>query len=256
LAIYTCLDMIRDCRANAPAGWSYFVQTYLPVTRWLLDHYQQHKRPLETVLSELHSPALPLWAAPGPMTERDFVVQLRLQIIPDPRVEGNPLDLEILSTAFEPLTAIERQFVWFDTMGYDTQKTATVINVEQATVEGARTRAEEMLRGAMDNWTRGLLRTHGWALGHAARGTKTEACFPHLAFLDVIDGRITWSRKKDIEFHLMKCWYCVDHFCRIREADYALHAVKPLPPEDVQRYRKLLKLPEEKKPLLARLFGN
>lgn len=255
MAIYTCLDMIRDCRANAAAGWSYLVRTYLPVTRWLLEHYQQ-QRPLETVVQQLQDPKLALWAAPGPVTERDFVTQLRLQIIPDPNVADNPLDLDILTKAFEPLTAIERQFVWFDTMAYDTAKTAIVMNVEPNTVEGARNRADETLRGNMDNWSRGLLRKHGWALGNLARGAKTDACLPHLAFLEMIDGRITWHRKKDIEFHLMKCWYCVDHFCRIREADFALHAVSPLGDGEVARFRKLLNLPEEKKPLLARLFGR
>ena len=38
--IYTCYEMVRDCRAGRAEGWRYFVASYVPVIRKLLAHYQ------------------------------------------------------------------------------------------------------------------------------------------------------------------------------------------------------------------------
>jgi hypothetical protein len=37
--IYTCYEMIRDCRENRAEGWRYFITTYVPVVRKLIAHY-------------------------------------------------------------------------------------------------------------------------------------------------------------------------------------------------------------------------
>ena len=37
--IYTCYEMIRDCRAGRAEGWRYFISTYVPVIRKSLAHY-------------------------------------------------------------------------------------------------------------------------------------------------------------------------------------------------------------------------
>src|ERR1035437_5034213 len=37
--IYTCYEMVRDCRANLPEGWTHFISYYVPVIRKALAHY-------------------------------------------------------------------------------------------------------------------------------------------------------------------------------------------------------------------------
>jgi hypothetical protein len=37
--IYTCYEMIRDCRAGKPAGWSFFMANYKPAVDRLAAHY-------------------------------------------------------------------------------------------------------------------------------------------------------------------------------------------------------------------------
>ena len=37
--IYTSYEMIQDCRAGKPAGWSYFLANYKPVVERLAAHY-------------------------------------------------------------------------------------------------------------------------------------------------------------------------------------------------------------------------
>ena len=263
MAIYTCLDMIQDCRENKPAGWSYLIRSYIPVIRIYLTHYYSGRAAdtqlIERVLKGLHNPSSGLWS--GAATEREFVAQLRQEVLRIVELDKAsvvpevPIDLEVLTDALEPFTATERQFVWFQTMSFDSAATAKLMNLEASTVQASRDRADEALRSKLDRWRRGLIVENGLPLGKLAVDSKTEKCLSAKAYIDMVDGRITWSKKKDYETHMMQCWFCVDHCCRIREADFALRTVKPLSPEDAEPFRVQLKLPAEKKGILQRMFG-
>ena len=37
--IYTCYEMVRDCRADLPEGWTHFISYYIPVSRRILAQY-------------------------------------------------------------------------------------------------------------------------------------------------------------------------------------------------------------------------
>ena len=41
--VYTCYEMMRDCRADLPAGWSYFLSNYVPAIRRLIAQYAPEK---------------------------------------------------------------------------------------------------------------------------------------------------------------------------------------------------------------------
>lgn len=256
MSIYTCLDLIYDARAGKPEAWRYLITNYIPVIRWTLAHYYSDRaadtRLIERVLMKLRDPLSPLYAN-APISEREFVAELRQQVLAAvesdrssavPEVE---LDLELLTEALEPLTATERQFLWIETMGYSHEDTARMINIETLTVKTLRERADDLLRQKMDRWTRGLVAQNGHVLGRLAGASKGKDCLPPSAFLDTIDGRITWKSKREYENHLTRCWYCVDHFSRIREADFALRENKPLSEEEGLPYRKLLGVPEVKR---------
>lgn len=267
MAIYTCLDMIFDCRAGKPEGWRYLITNYVPVIRWMLAHYYADRasdtKLIERVLLVLKQPTHPLYSA-SYVTERQFIAALRSEVlaaVESERATGQAeveLDLELLSKAFEPLTAMERQFIWLDGMGWGHEDAARMINIEASTVEAARSRADELLRQNLDRWQKGLVGRNGLRLGGLVQGIKGERCMEPRMFLDAIDGRITWSRKKDLEFHLVSCWYCVDHFCCIREADFALRETKPLTEQEAAPFRTLLSVPAEgkKKGLLAKMMGR
>lgn len=89
--VYTCYEMVRDCRADRPEGWSYFIANYVPVIRKLLAHYGRDRAPaLEGVLAGLRKPESSLFASLEPSPERWFVGELRQKVvaglaIPDPR---------------------------------------------------------------------------------------------------------------------------------------------------------------------------
>ena len=82
--IYTCYEMIRDCRADKPEGWSYFLTQYVPVIRGLVTHYFPDRAGdpalVERVLAALRQPQSSLFESLDPAPERAFVAGLRQRV--------------------------------------------------------------------------------------------------------------------------------------------------------------------------------
>src|SRR5437879_12804339 len=61
--IYTCYEMVRDCRANLPEGWRHLIANYVPLIRTLVAHYapgqagaRAQAKLIDRVLAGLHRP--------------------------------------------------------------------------------------------------------------------------------------------------------------------------------------------------------
>lgn len=248
--IYTCYDMIQDCRADRPIGWSHFISHYVPVIRKIATHYcpEQPDRAAEVLLA-LRRPESSLFATLDPAPERWFVAELRQRVL-----ESNPgglaagvIDLETVSRALEPLTLLEKQAVWLETMRYTPERAAVLLRMDPRTVQKIREKAADRLRGELDTWSRTLLPDAGRALGRAAAAAGTPACLPAKAFLDVLDGRTTWRGREELEAHVAACWHCIDHFCRLAEVIDLLRGLAPLPESEAGPLRAVLGITLPKK---------
>jgi hypothetical protein len=249
--IYTCYDMIRDCRANLPAGWEYFVRGYVPVIRKVLAHYQAEAPDggiVERVVIAARNPGSSLFQSLDPSPERWFAAELRQRVVAE---IANPVaeievSLEQVAAALGPLTLLEKQATWFETMRYDAAHTGALLRMSGGTVQKIRDRASELLRSQVESWRRTVLTENGGALGRAAGAEPTAECLPPKPFLDILDGRTTWSGREELERHVTGCWHCVDHFCRLVEVIDLLRGVEPLSDAEAEPFRKLLGLPQEK----------
>jgi hypothetical protein len=224
--IYTCYEMIRDCRADKAEGWAYFISNYTPVVRKLAAHYGAD---FDSALAMLRNPQSSPFQSMEPAPERWLVAEMRQQIVgAAPSVAAEiPLVLETVADALAPLTTVEKQAAWFQTMRFAPQPTAEALRMAASTVEKIRERADELIRSKVDSWRPGLLVANGRALGlEAAKATK--ACLPAKTFLDVLDGRSTWLGREEIEQHVGSCWHCIDHFCRMAEVIEILRGLQPL----------------------------
>jgi hypothetical protein len=248
--IYTCYEMIRDCRNGRPEGWSYFLTNYIPVIRRLLTHYFPDRAAdqalIELVLLQLHQPESSLFQSLDPAPERAFVAELRQHVLS--AVEADrasaapevPIEIEALGAALEPLTLTEKLTVWFETMRYPDPDTGRMLRMSPQTAEKIRARAAELIRGSVDAWRSTLLADNGPLLGQAATALSTKDCLPAKAFFDVIDGRATWRGREEMERHAKGCWHCLDHYCRLLEVVDVLRASKPLPEGEAEGYKRLL----------------
>src|SRR5215468_942801 len=118
--IYTCYEMVRDCRANRPEGWRYFISSYVPVVRKLVDHYGGVSDSLDRVLHAVRKPQSSLFDSLEPAPERWFVAELRQKVLAELPVKTSdmPLDLEEVADALAPLTLTEKQAAWTESMSY------------------------------------------------------------------------------------------------------------------------------------------
>jgi len=245
--IYTCYEMITDCRAGRADGWTYFIRNYVPVVRRLLAHYFPERADVESaverVLVGLHEPRAGLFQMIDPAPERAFVAELRQHAI---AAEGNhqagaapdvSIGLEELTTALDSLTLTERLVVWFETMRYDSTDTSRMLRMSAPTVDAIRVRAGELVRGSMDSWRSSLLTDNGAELGRQAAEQHGKDCPPAKVFFDVIDGRATWLGREEMERHVRNCWYCVDHYCRLLEVVDVLRAAQPLGEAEILKYQ-------------------
>jgi hypothetical protein len=228
--IYTCYEMIRDCRANKPEGWRYFVSTYVPVIRRLLAHYGEDPAAMERVLLVVKKPESSLFQSLEPAPERWFVAQLRQTIMEQtaPAASATALDLETLAAALEPLTVVEKQVAWLETMRYTPAETGVHLRMAPQTAEKIRGKVADLIRGQVDSWSRTMLADSGRALGSAAFARKGEECLPVKAFLDILDGRTTWLGRDQLDRHVTGCWHCIDHYCRLVEVVEVLRGSQPL----------------------------
>ena len=263
--IYTCYDMVRDCRAGKPEGWSYFLTNYVPLVRKLLAHYFPHRagdaRLLEVVLQALCRSDSSLFAAAEPAPERIFAAELRQRVLAaideESRDVPAAIELETVMQALAPLTMVEHQAVWFETMRYTAADVGRMMRMDPATVEKIRARGAELVRASVDAWSRSLLADSGIGLGKAAAAAGPGAdCLNPKAFLDVIDGRTTWQGREQMEGHVGACAYCLDHFCRMLEAVDQMRGIAPLSEGEAAPFRQLLGVTEPKKASgWKKLFG-
>src|SRR5664279_4361421 len=170
--IYTCYEMVRDCRADLSEGWAHFITHYVPAIRRTVAHYAPERAGdaglVNHILLTVRKPESLLFHSTEPPEERWFVAQLRQLIVGElgaPAAEI-PLDLETL-------TVTEKQAAWLDTMRYPAKAAGAMLRVSAETVEKVRDRAAELLRGKVDTWRRTLLAENGPALGREASAVHT-----------------------------------------------------------------------------------
>jgi len=139
--IYTCYEMIRDCRADKPEGWLHFISNYIPAVRKIVAHYAPASADnLPAIVKSLRQADSPLFQTLEPAPERWFVAELRQQVIAQlPAAAPEPLlDIEILSEAWQPLTLTEKLAAWLETMLYATAETGPMLRMASPTVEKIR----------------------------------------------------------------------------------------------------------------------
>jgi hypothetical protein len=260
--IYTCYDMIRDCRDGRAEGWRHFLATYVPVIRKLVTHYQPDTPAdgpiLERVLIAVHQPESSIFQSLEPVPERWFVAQLRQRTIAELPTPAAALDLELetLAAALEPLTLVEKQAMWLEGMLYSPAHAGVLLRMAPATVEKIRAKGADLIRGQTDSWSRTLLAANGLSLGRAAVAAAGKDCLQPKVFLDMVDGRTPWQGRQELERHVTGCWHCIDHFCRLVEVVEVLRGNQPLSPADAEPFYKLLAIQLEKAPAWKRWLAG
>jgi hypothetical protein len=235
MAVYTCYDMIADCRAGKDAGWEYLITNFVPAVRRLLRHYAPERdtdEEIKTYLTALRddsdSPIRVLNASTG----REFLFGLRDHLVRWASAQADvedTVDIERFAAALAELTVVERQIAWYAVLGYDADAAGAIMRVSPSTSLLVIERAAALLADE----TPGIsLQGQSAALQAAARSLELEKEVALSEYLHFIDGQLGWSSRKDVEMALERSWREVDRSCRIREADDATRDTEPLTVEE------------------------
>jgi hypothetical protein len=100
------------------------------------------------------------------------------------------------------------------------------------------------------------LADNGLELGRAAAEAAGKDCLGVKVFLDVLEGRMNWRGREEMEHHVTGCWHCVDHFSRMAEVIEVLRGMQPLPESEAAPLRKLLGVEAPKKSGWKKLFAG
>jgi hypothetical protein len=258
VSIYTTYDMISDCRSGRAEGWLWFARTFVPPFRVLLAHYGAPDT--EAAVRKLVTVLKPQLESMDPVSIREVVMLSRSKILDAAGYPGRDvpqiLDLEILAAALQPLSTLERQIVWFDAMGYSTEEAARLARVSPETARGVRQKGGDLLRGKLDDWTVNTLRDHGPALCLEAQALPCEEPVPIREYLDLLDGRLTWQSRSQIDRKLAASWYEVDRLCQVREADEAVALTRPMEDPEAAPYYAMLGVTPAKPPFWKRVLSR
>ncbi|MCC7234029.1 MAG: hypothetical protein IT163_01920 [Bryobacterales bacterium] len=258
MAIYTCFDMIADCRQGKPEGWRHFVRTFLPPVRRIVAHYGGGEEQVMHLVERLRETKSSPLHGMQPMTEREFLDSLRPLVVELTRThvpEAAP-GLDLVQEALAPLTAVERQTAWLETFGYPAREAARIMRMAPETAVKLRERTGALLRAKLDDWSVKMLARHGHALGEEVERQPPAEPLGYRDFFDVIDGRNTWQHRSTFERTLEESWFEVHRACRIREADDALDKAKPLDEAAMRPVLEYLRIPEGKKGFWKRLVAG
>jgi hypothetical protein len=260
--IYTCYEMIRDCRAGRAEGWRFFIASYVPVIRKFLARYQPggqaDNAALERVLVAVHRPESTLFQSLEPAPERWFLAQLRQVVVEQlpPDEPATALDLETVAAALEPLTVVEKQVAWLETMRYSPAETGVLLRMAPTTAEKIRGKVAGLIRGKVDTWSMTMLADNGRALGRTAAAAGAAECLSPKTFLDMLDGRTTWRGREELERHVTRCWHCIDHYCRLVEVVEVLRGNQPLTETEAAPLYELLGVSAGKPPVWKRWLAG
>ena len=248
MPLLTASEMVEACLSNHPSGWKHFVAAYLPFASLLLDrHYPQLAPRRESLLREVllrsrdHDNLF--FRDYRGHSEREFLLHLRElallvfeeaePAVPPPEI---PLPFDLFAQAFSSLTALERQVVWLYLLHPDAPDTPLLLRADVASITAMLSRAQDLLRAALDRWSASLLAQNRHLLAQHARTLQTKDCPPPKAFLHHIDGQITWRDRQDLEHHLTQCWFCIDLIARFREIYRLARLIQPLSDPEADPY--------------------
>ena len=244
MSVYTCYDMVVDCKAAKPEGWMFFAQRIVPALRLLARHYKLGEEAVHRFVTKPD-----LFRDATPMPEREFLTHQREALLAAGGYQGGKagtLELETVAEAFAELTTVERQIAWLETLEYSTAEAAWLLRASEETAAKARTKAGDALRAKLDSWTATILRDNGALLGAEARAVTPNEPTTLRVCYDLIDGRLTWRDRAEFEHRLQNSWWEIDQLCRAREADEALRASQNLTEDEAHEFLTNLKLPSKK----------
>jgi len=265
--VITFHKMLSGCVRGEHRFWEFFVSTYGSLAQHLV---KQHFPNATSQLAEINGELLDsisendraFFREFSGSDERDFLIYFEQKVFAIARSHSTEqkspgeFDFETLERLFEKVPLAYQEVAWLAMNGYQQDPTNKIIRVPLALVQNAEAEVLKQWREILSREisTFPLLQDD---LRQQVEGQKGVNCPAIKVFSDLMDGRIVWREKQQVENHVSECLYCLDRETSVKETLFHLRFLEPLPAESVQSVLRQLKIQPgvpARSSLLAKVF--
>ena len=163
------------------------------------------------------------------------------------------VDFELLKTLFDKMPLVHQEVAWLAMQTFQQEETSKILRVPLALVQTAEVEVLRKWSKIRDREISNMPFLHD-QVRQQIESQKSPNCPAIKVFSDLMDGRIVWREKQQVEGHISECLCCLDQETKLKETLFYLHALDPLPTESVERLLKSLKV--EPRPSKATLLAK
>lgn len=268
--VFSFHSMQRACRADEPAAWLHFLNSYAPLARQLLRHYfpeQEQRALLAQVFREARAEQARLWRSFAGTGEKEFALHFRGFLMEQGRAArgaspGTPLTPENFWAVLGEFPPLQREMLTLAFHRYSPEELSTFLKFEPETIVAAVSQARGKLAAQLGPAAgRDLERRDHDALFAALEKQGGDKCVPVKTYVRFVDGQLTWREREDVERHLENCLSCLNRFAEFREVTHFFHVLPPADGAVVAELAVALGLPvqeppKKKLPWWLRLLGG
>jgi hypothetical protein len=252
--VITFHKMLSGCVRGEHRFWEFFVSTYGSLAEHLVkQHFHNVSSRLPAISSELFNSTSEndraFFREFSGSNERDFLIYFEQRVFGVTRRHSSgqespsEFDFETLERLFGKVPLAYQEVAWLAMNGYQEDPTNRILRVPLALVQKAE---EEVLKNWSEILSRQmtafpLVQDH---LRQQVESRKGVNCPAIKVFSDLMDGRIVWREKQQVENHIAECLYCLDRETSLKETLFHIRLLEPLPTESVQGYLRQLNIHE------------
>jgi len=242
--VITFHKMLTGCIEEEFRHWELFVSTYGSLAQNLVErHFAPLKDRLPQVTFEIFESTAQndrafLKEFSG-SSEREFLIHFEKEVFSVARRHSeknetqSEFDASFLGNLFDTVPLAHQEVALLAMKGNRPEESNKILRVPLALVQTGETEVRKKWSKVQNQEVSRFPRLSD-GIRQQIESQRGPNCPAVKVFSDVMDGRIVWRDKQQIENHISECLHCLERETTLKELLFYLRALPPLPPEVVQ----------------------
>jgi hypothetical protein len=242
--VITFHRMLAGCIHEEFRYWEFFISTYGSLAQNLVErHFASLKDQLPQITFEIFQSVgqdersfLKEFAG---SSEREFLIHFERKVVAIGRKQcagetlRNEFDNGFLGNLFDKVPLVHQEVGLLAMKGNRQDETNKILRVPLALVQTGEVEVLKKWSKILDREVSSFPRLED-PIRQQIESQQGPNCPAIKIFSDVLDGRIVWRDKQQVENHVSECLYCLDRETTLKEMLFYLRSLNPLSPQVVQ----------------------
>jgi hypothetical protein len=239
---------LGGCARGNIRNWRFFASRYGPLAEHLLPHRfglaaDLLRSRLPDFFASLSENGNAFFREFSGFNEQEFVVSFQYRLFDFSRGHVGPINrtgvsLNAVNQVFGKLPLAHQEPGWLALKGYSDEVIGKILRVPLSLVKVGRTVVVKGLNEFADpDAGPGMLND---SLLVELEKCGGPSCPEIKAFCKVMDGRMPWQDKRNVEQHIAECRHCLDLETSLKNGIFHLRILPPLPDDKVQSLLSLI----------------